>query len=184
MCGKVRDSLAIARATATSPAGAESRQVPAARTTPRGPKQGQLRPPQPEGSHARPAPAPMTCTPPRTAVATRRSQWRTVASKCEDLKPHNAGPISGRAGTVPALEPQEAYPPARSTVEAQRRSAFGGQRFVRPRLDWVSPFLQTTPTRARTRATSSRGQATGGSIQTPTRKCSRPRETPRRAVNR
>ena len=27
-------------------------------------------------------------------------------------------PISGRAGTVPALEPQESYPPARSTASA------------------------------------------------------------------
>ena len=27
-------------------------------------------------------------------------------------------PISGRAGTAPALEPQEAYPPARSTALA------------------------------------------------------------------
>ena len=27
-------------------------------------------------------------------------------------------PISGRAGAVPALEPQEAYPPARSTALA------------------------------------------------------------------
>ncbi len=32
--------------------------------------------------------------------------------------PENGMPISGRAGTAPALEPQEAYSPARSTASA------------------------------------------------------------------
>jgi len=51
---------------------------------------------------------------------------RRVFERLRRLPLHNVMPISGRAGTAPALEPQEAYPPARSTAlagYATRRTA-------------------------------------------------------------
>src|SRR5215213_7905023 len=45
------------------------------------------------------------------------ADWDQVVIHGRPL-PHNGVPISGRAGTVPTLESQEAYPPARSTALA------------------------------------------------------------------
>src|SRR5688572_18917705 len=67
----------------------------------------------------------MTCLNHSSSVSEPATKCdRKFANDClkarADMTPQrdNVRPISGRAGTVPALDSQEAYPPARSTALA------------------------------------------------------------------